>query len=139
MTKQQLLDILVARFYKVPTPNLTDEKFGIKEYNMYPWVKEGDQIYKQYVSFCVEDEGGAGESAYWSGQEPRPAPIETFTTRALVYIKEKITDGTVKFAYIVSSNNDMKRCLGVAVTPANAKKDFLLTEDASKVMTLTVL
>jgi len=138
MKKQEIIDTLATRFYKVPEPEQIDEKFGIKEYRLYPWAKEGDNIYKQYVSFCVENEGEPTESAYWSGQEPKKPIMETFTMRTLAYIKEKVLDGTIKYGYLVSSNDELGKGIGVAITPANVKKDILLKETAG-VISITIL
>ena len=139
MTKAELLGVLATRFYKVPEPEQLDEKFGIKEYKILPWAKVGDQIFKQYVGFCVENEGTPEEEAYWSGQEPMKPLVESFTVKAVNFVKAKIADGTIKYGYLISTDNEAKKGLAVAILPTNAKKDVLLTEDELGVLSITVL
>ncbi len=132
MTKQQLLDALTTKFYKVTPLTLVKDELGIKEYRLYPYVKVGDIVYNQYVSFYVEDEGLPTESAYWGGSEPQRTIVPSFTSKVQTFIDGKIQQGTqIKYAWIVSSNEGQKKAFVTGYTPANAVKNGFITDDGS--------
>lgn len=52
----------------------------------------------------------------------------SFSDRVSIFIKTKVNDGTIKFAYVVQINEDISKALGVAIMPDNTEKRILLKE-----------
>ncbi len=107
MTKSELLAELATKFYKVGTANQQGiDEFGIQYYLVKVYDKVGDALRDMNLAFYVEAEGQSSEAAYWSPNEPKPAPKESSQKKLLNYIVSKIADGTVRAGYIEQADFD---------------------------------
>lgn len=137
MTKQQLLDALLAKAEVLAIADTTSPQAqpdGTNRYIVNLKVSTGDDSIN-YVNraYYVEDEGGAGETAYWENSEPYPAttPTTPFTAKVSNLIESKITDGTIKGATIVEVNDANRTAYVRAIKAADNTEVFGFVTDAN--------
>ena len=105
MTLQQIKDNLIANFFKVGEPSFI-KTFDpeVKLYSIPVIEKEGDIMWENNIHIC---QNGEIDDYYWKNGEPKPASV-AFRKEVNVYIKQKITDGTIEgiksLAYDTLSN-----------------------------------
>jgi hypothetical protein len=138
MTKAELLSSLATKFYKVPSETLKNSELGINLYEVYPYLKSGDIVLRQYVSFYVENEGEVDEVAYWGNSEPYPTVVKkSFFNKVQTFLNGKIASGAqIKFAWIVASNELQKKAYVSGFTATNVTKNGIVSEDAEGVLSI---
>jgi len=99
MKKAGLLQKLNDKFYKIETPNLQQTYGNLKYYLVKVYDVINEALRDANIAFYVENEGQAGEVAYWSPSEPKPDPVSGFQNEVNVYITSKITNGTIEAAF----------------------------------------
>lgn len=99
MTKQELLDALATKFYRVEAPVKQQEYGNLWYYLVKVYDLVGDSIRDKNVAFYVEDEGEATEAAYWSPSEPKPTQESGFQQEVTDYVASKIADETIEGAF----------------------------------------
>lgn len=103
MNKAELLTSLETKFHVVLTPELQNTEKGIAFYlvGVFDLDVGIDAITRQNIGFYVEEEGEAGETAYWSQREPKAvvSPPQ-FVSDVVAFITEKIGDGTLLAGYV---------------------------------------
>lgn len=143
MNKQGLIDALKVKYYAVNDAEIQEGKteaditvWGIGVFN-----KEGEVIKKLNLTFYTEGKEDTSP-AFWGVSEPKPTPSTpppTFTERVEGAIIAKVTDGTIKFAYITQTNETVKKALLTAIMPDKSEKKVLATESTPGDFTLEVL
>lgn len=136
MDKRELLDALATKFYQVLTPEPQRDEAGVKWYLVGTYDKLNGVMRRQNVSFYVENEGQAEETAYWANSEPKPTlptPVPTFGDRVNEYITVKITEGVIEEGSIERVNEQAKTAVVKAlmiVTNQLTELRFLVDEDS---------
>jgi len=128
MNMEELIAELGTRFHAVDEAGLHEgnTEAGITVWGIGVFEKTGDVIKKLNLTFYTE-----GENAFWGVSEPNtdiPVPDPTFTDRANTFLASKITDGTIKFAYINEISDLTSKALVSAVAMDNTDKMAIVTE-----------
>jgi len=107
MKKQDLLDVLAAKYHKIgDATKQAGAEVEIQPYRVMVHKLNGENLNRFTVSFFVEKEGTVDEAAYWNGKEPETVGAgAVFQADVSAYIKAKITDDTFKSAF--GSNMDL--------------------------------
>lgn len=128
MIKQELIDELKNKFYKVDEANIREGKTeaGITAWSVGVFDKVGDAIRKRNLTFYTE-----GDEAYWGGSEPKVTPPtpDTFRSRVQGFIDAKVDDGTIQFGFIEETQDGCKKALVKAIK-AGVEKKAIVTEDS---------
>ncbi len=108
MNKQELLDSLTVDFAEVGNPRLLtipELPASIKAYAVMLVDVSGDIASRRNVEFMVDDEGGAGEAAYWLSAKPKTQAVASlFDTDLKTFITAKIADGTIAAAFVIDDD-----------------------------------
>ncbi|MCK5608633.1 hypothetical protein KAR91_42515 [Candidatus Pacearchaeota archaeon] len=129
MKKVDLLQALSVKFHKVETPNLVQTYGSLKYYQVKVYDVIGETIRDMNIPFYVENEGQAGESAYWSPAEPKPDPVGGFQNEVAAYITGKITDGTIEAAFAEQIDRVNKTAIYKVVMPDLTEKRIFVDKD----------
>ena len=139
MNKNELIAELGTKYHKVDEAGIHEgnTEAGITVWGIGVFEKIGDVVKKLNLTFYTE-----GENAYWGVSEPNPdipVPDPTFAARTNAFIASKITDGTVKFGYIMEISELTQKAMVAAVMPDNSDKNAIVSEDENGVFTIEVL
>lgn len=139
MNKQELIEALNTKFYAVDEVGIHEGKTeaGITVWGIGVFEKTGDVITKKNLMFYTKD-----TDAFWGVSEPNPTiptPKPTFTDRVNVYIASKITDNTIKFAYIEQISDNTQKALVTAIMYDKTEKKAIISEDADGTFSLDQL
>ena len=136
MKKQDLLNLLATKYYKVGTVSEIIDAVktaeGVKWYVVGAYEKGIDTLIRNSVHFYVENEGLTNEVAYWMNGEPKPTTVENLNTKLENYLITKIADGTIAAGYIRDVNDKQETALiDVVVIVSNnlVKKTILIDKD----------
>lgn len=140
MNKQELIDALNSKFHTVDEAGLHkgDTIAGITVWQIKVFDNVGGVMKRPTLTFYTDLE----DNAFWGNSEPNPTipiPDPTFTDRVNVFIASKITDGTIKFGYILQISELTKRASVMGRMPDNSEKEVLVLEDTQGKFTLDQL
>ena len=139
MNKQELIEALKTKFYAVDEAGIHEGKTeaGITVWGIGVFDKVGDVIAKKNLMFYTK-----GTDAFWGVSEPNPTiptPNPTFTDRVNGYIASKITDGTIRFAYIEQVSDGIQKALVTAIMSDKTEKEAIISEAADGTFSLEQL
>jgi hypothetical protein len=103
MTKQEMIDLITARYHMVDTPALQDGQSiaGMNFYIMPAYNLTAEGITRLNIGFAIEEEGGAGEAAHWIERDPATLPTGSqFTADIQAFIEAKIADSTILSGFV---------------------------------------
>jgi hypothetical protein len=128
MNKQELIDALKLKFYAVDEAGINEGKteVGITVWGIGVFDKTGDVVAKKNLMFYTK-----GTDAFWGVAEPNPTiptPVPIFTDRVNTFIASKITDGTIRFAYIEQVSDNTQKALVTAIMSDNTEKKAIISE-----------
>lgn len=101
MNKTELLAALAAKYYAVGTSALVSTTAGLGRYTVECFDRSGDTLRRASVDYYVQNEGAGNEAAFWNIQPPSALADVSFQRDCEAYIAAKITDGTIRAAFIV--------------------------------------
>ena len=132
MTKQDLLDALATKFYKVGAANPQgNPTLGLQWYLVKVFDKNGDVIRDQNVSFYEDTATG---EAYWSPSEPKPTPVSGFQQEINAYIAGKIADGTIEGAFSEQMDITNENAIYMVVMSDLTQKRLFVDRDNNGVL-----
>ena len=139
MNKQELIDALNTKFFAVDEAGIHEGKTeaGITVWGIGVFDKTGDVVAKKNLMFYTK-----GTDAFWGVSEPNPTiptPDPTFANRVNIYIASKITDGTIKFAYIEQISDNTQKALVTAIMSDKTEKKAIISEAVDGTFTLEQL
>lgn len=146
MTKQELLNALSAKEQVLAVAQLSNPQAqpdGVNRYVASVKVQTADgAINYSNHAFYVENEGQAGEVAYWENSEPFPTreAVVSFQSKVETFINTKITDGTIKGAVVTLVSEANRSAFVQAVKADNAVITVLVTDannDGNLELTIT--
>jgi hypothetical protein len=129
MNKQELIDALNSKFHTVDEAGLHtgDTIAGITVWHIRVFEEINGVMKRPTLTFYTDSK----DNAFWGNTEPSPTipiPDPTFTDRVNVFIASKITDGTIRFAYIGQISNDTKKALVTAIMFDKTEKKAIISE-----------
>lgn len=128
MNKDELIEALNTKFYAVDEAGIHEGKTeaGITVWGIGVFDLVNGVVAKKNLTFYTKD-----NKAYWGNSEPNPTipiPDPTFTNRVSIYIASKITDGTIRFAYIEQISDDTQKALVTAIMIDKTEKKAIISE-----------
>ena len=90
------------------------------------------------MTFYTDSKG----NAFWGNLEPnptKPEPVPTYTDRVNTFIASKITDGTIRFAYIEQISDNTQKALVTAIMSDKTEKKAIISEAADGTFSLDQL
>ncbi|MCK4518414.1 hypothetical protein KAT92_06560 [Candidatus Babeliales bacterium] len=139
MNKQELIEALKTKFYAVDEAGIHEGKTEaeITVWGIGVFDKVGDVVAKKNLMFYTK-----GTDAFWGVSEPNPPapePVITFTNRVNTFIASKITDGTIRFAYIEQISDNTQKALVAAIMSDKTEKKAIISEAADGTFSLEQL
>ena len=122
MTKQQLLNELSEKFYKVGVIEEAEDSSvgkeirkqeGVKWYLVGVYEQQGDVLIRRNIPIYVENEGKADEKAFYGEKMPQehiiPQPEENPFKDVEGQIEEKTKDYAVVKKYVIESGEAVEK------------------------------
>lgn len=140
MNKDELIAELGERFHTVDIDGLYkgDTIAGITVWQIRVFDNVNGIMSRPTLSFYTDLE----DNAFWGNSEPNPTisiPDPTFIDRVSVFIASKITDGTIKFAYIEQISDNTQKALVTAIMSDKTEKKAIISEAVDGTFTLEQL
>lgn len=140
MNKQELIDALKARFHTVDVAGLHqgDTIAGITVWQIRVFDNVNGVMKRPTLTFYTKGDA----DAFWGNSEPNPTvptPPPTFTDRVNTFIASKITDSTIKFAYIEQISDNTQKALVTAIMSDKTEKKAIISEAADGTFSLEQL
>jgi len=104
MNKQELLDDLASKCYRIGTESSQYENDGFSYYLVMTYSVNGDNINHKNVGFFVENEGQSNESAFYYPADPYPTISSDFQNEVRNYIIARVSAGQIEGAFIETLN-----------------------------------
>lgn len=134
MTKAELMAALEAKSEVISIASISQPQVMADGNNRYlvniKVSTDNNSINYINRAFYVDDEGGAGEAAYWENKEPYPTqtPLDTFRTKVEAKIEEKIADNTINGATIIEINEPNRTAYVRGITPTGSLITAFITD-----------
>ena len=140
MNKDELIAELNTRFFAVDEAGLYegDTIAGITVWQIRVFDNVNGVMKRPTLTFYTKGD----VDAFWGNSEPNPpAPtlVITFTDRTNTFIASKITDGTIKFAYIEQISDNTQKALVTAIMSDKTEKQAIISEDTQGTFSLEQL
>ena len=142
MTKQNLIDALKTKFNLVGIEKqIGQEIAGVL--TLTHWAipvldQVGNSLIRQWVHFYTDQ----NNNAFWEDREPKPIPpipVESFIVKVTNFLQAKMTDGTIKYAFIDNISEFFKRAQISVVTPTNVQKKAIISMDTNNNFTIEII
>ena len=140
MTITDLMDSLATKYSMVGIYQETGrENIGGKtiiHYSVPVMDIFGDIIIRQWIHFYYD-----GTNAFWQDKEPKfiPPHVDSFIDRVNNFISSKITDGTIKFGYILQLNETTGKALVSVIKIDKTTTTGIVTETSPDVFTIEII